>query len=354
MKWKSNRLKWYLILLSLIILVIYLSKKYGITEKAECPVNASISIPREDNRRVVSNYPLGNSGSYLPALGLAKFKDVSDIHKEPVVITTGSSFYVSRIQGWLKHLIKDMKPKLKIVIYDIGFTAQQREQICQHGQCEVKEFPFRQFPVFVEDCIPCTSWKPLAIQLALEEFGFVIWMDAAVFLMDGNLQAGIDSAKETGFAIGHETYGVSTVDIASETAPETFRALGEDPCAFKNCTTISASLLFIQKSRYTYKYIMRPWVSCALTKSCIAGGRALQNKCKFSKNYRHCHRFAQSVLGIILNRLYYSYLDTVDLGNNVKWRKCFIGQDHILIDDIVYLQHEKKDIIQCPDGKLEL
>lgn len=185
-------------------------------------------------------------------------------------------------------------------------------------------------------------------QIALQEFGFVIWMDSVVYLIDGNLQNGIDIAKEHGIAVGYKRVTFPNINLAFETDRRTFDALSENPCAFKNSFKFNAALIFIRKSPVTYKYIMRPWVSCALTKSCITADREPNSKCLGANRYGYCHRFDQSVLSIILNRLFYSKLTDIDLGNKVKWTKCFKKDLVMVFNEMVFLANEND---QCSEVK---
>lgn len=187
-----------------------------------------------------------------------------------------------------------------------------------------------------------------SLQMALQEFGFVIWMDSAVYIPDGNLQAGIDIARREGIAAGHRMVANPDVNLAYETDTLTFKALGEEPCAFKDSFRFNAALIFIKRTAFTYKYIMRPWVSCSLTKNCIAVDNKFYSKCSHASRYGFCHRFDQSVLSVILNRLYYSNTKSIDLRDKVRWTKCYIKGELVEFNEMAFLKNEQNGI-QCPD-----
>ncbi|XP_045174761.1 uncharacterized protein LOC123536043 isoform X2 [Mercenaria mercenaria] len=312
-----------------------------------CPQSAMLSSNPVDNRNKVGSYPLGDSYIYLSKLGLQDFDRVSSFLGDPVVITATSSNHFSYAVDLVERLKSNMKPKLKIVVYDIGMAEYQKQKICKDGGCEVRKFPFAEFPTFLEEKMQIIAWKPVLIQLALQKFGFVIWMDSAVYLPDGNLQAGIDIARTHGIAAGHKRVTYPDINLAFETDNTTFETLGEKPCTFQNSFKFNAALLFIRKSSIIYKYVMRPWVSCALTKRCIAADREPSSKCVNADKFGYCHRFDQSVLSVILNRLFHTKLTEIDLGNNVTWTKCYRRDSVGVFNEMVFTEN-KIDGIQCP------
>lgn len=348
------RTRWNLQVLLIImgaIVVSYTLVRLGVIEvpdasARQCPESARLSALPDDNKKKIVNYPLVDSVRYLNRLGL---QDIGDLKEaaEPVVVTATSANHIALATGLIDRLSANMTPKLKIVVFDVGMTEDQRKKICEGGKCVLKQFPFDLYPDFLENYLPSHAWKPVVIQMALQEFGFVIWMDSAVYIPDGNLQGGIDIARREGIAAGHKLLGNPDVNLAYETNTRTFKALGEEPCAFKNTFRFNAALIFIKRNAFTYKYIMRPWVSCALTKTCIDADSTFYSKCAFANKYGFCHRFDQSVLSIILNRLYYLHTDKIDLKNKVKWTKCYIKQELANFNEMVFIKNEQNGI-ECP------
>ncbi|XP_045174759.1 uncharacterized protein LOC123536043 isoform X1 [Mercenaria mercenaria] len=352
-KWKNVVIDILVILLLPVpILLMTCTRKDEIPNEKKlseqpCPQSAMLSSNPVDNRNKVGSYPLGDSYIYLSKLGLQDFDRVSSFLGDPVVITATSSNHFSYAVDLVERLKSNMKPKLKIVVYDIGMAEYQKQKICKDGGCEVRKFPFAEFPTFLEEKMQIIAWKPVLIQLALQKFGFVIWMDSAVYLPDGNLQAGIDIARTHGIAAGHKRVTYPDINLAFETDNTTFETLGEKPCTFQNSFKFNAALLFIRKSSIIYKYVMRPWVSCALTKRCIAADREPSSKCVNADKFGYCHRFDQSVLSVILNRLFHTKLTEIDLGNNVTWTKCYRRDSVGVFNEMVFTEN-KIDGIQCP------
>lgn len=343
-----------LIIIFVAIVVSYTLVRMGVIELPDakrrnaCPPSALISSNHEDNLRKIVNYPLVDSTQYITRLGLQEIKiaEVKD-DQNPVVVTAIQANHFSMAVGLIERLTTNMKPKLKIVVYDIGMTRDQRNTVCAGNKCEIKDFPFDLYPSFLEDYLPANAWKPVVIQMALQEYGFVIWMDTAVFLPDGNLQAGIDIARKEGIAAGYRKIAHPDINLAYETDSRTFTILGEEPCAFKETYRYNAALLFIKRTELTYKYIMKPWVSCALTLTCIAADHKFYSKCSGADKYGYCHRFDQSVLSIILNRLYHSDVHKIDLQDKVAWTKCYIKNEVADFNEMGFIMSDQNGV-RCP------
>lgn len=317
-------------------------------KKNSCPPSALISSNQEDNLRKIVNYPLVDSNRYMNRLGLQEGELTEVPGAEPVVVTATQANHFAMAQGLIQRLNANMQPKLKIVVFDIGMSKDQRNSLCTGGKCEIKDFPFALYPSFLEDYLPANAWKPVVIQIALKEYGFVIWMDTAVYLPQGYLQGGIDIAEKAGVAAGYRRIAHTDVNLAFETDQRTFTHLGEEPCAFKETFRYNAALLFIKGTPFTYKYIMRPWVSCALTLSCISADHKFYSQCAGADKYGYCHRFDQSVLSIILNRLFHSDVHKIDLGDKVVWTKCYIKDQVEQFNEMALIKNDQNGI-KCPE-----
>lgn len=355
-KWRNVMID-IMVILILPVPIVLMSCKKGESswtsekhfEKYEpCPPSAMISTQPANNFNKVANYPVGDSVQYLGPLGLQDWKNVSSFQGNPVVVTAAGSDFFSYAEGLINRLGKSMSPKLKIVVYDLGMTPGEKVKVCgEVTLCKVRRFPFLLYPEFVQNDISIAAWKPVIIQMALQEYGFVIWMDSAVYLNDGNLRAGIDIAKLHGVAAGHKRVMFPDINLAFETDIQTFKALGEEPCAFRNSFRFNSALIFIRRTPFTYKYIMRPWVSCALTKSCIVAYRPSNMKCVGANDYGYCHRFDQSIFSIILNRVFQTKLTDIDLQDKVKWTKCYKKDTHTVYNEMLFYG-KTGDVIECP------
>ena len=83
--------------------------------------------------------------------------------------------------------------------------------------------------------------------------------------------------------------------------------LKTDPWSYEGCTMLCACFVVVRATPYISQYILRPWISCALTIGCVVPtGRAEDYKycLKLPMKPFGCHRFDQSVLSILIHVIY--------------------------------------------------
>ena len=138
-----------------------------------------------------------------------------------------------------------------------------------------------------------------------------MWMDTSVRFKTNKLDSLFIKAKKEGILSS-----LNENSIAAHTMPETFQFLQEEPCLFRNYEEFTATFLLIHSDHVAYDYLVVPWVSCALIEDCM---KTKRNSfwiqiCSDPLTYHNCHRFDQSVLAILMYRLFHrSYLNhTID------------------------------------------
>lgn len=127
-------------------------------------------------------------------------------------------------------------------------------------------------------------------------------MDASVRFLTSDLEPKFKDAKRYG-VLASEGYA----PIAMRTHPTTFSILGEEACTFRDTNEFEATFILVSASKFVSEYFMKPWVFCALTSGCMVPDRNPDKyrDCLGSKRvYFDCHRFDQSILSILLARLY--------------------------------------------------
>ena len=190
-------------------------------------------------------------------------------------------------------------PDLKIIFYDLGLRKRSYKLLQTYYKCEVRKFPFTEYPQHV-GTLSSYTWKPIIVQLVLKEHEFVIWVDASIRFLTPNL----DSFFFNSTNVGIKLYPGGG-SIAQRTVLKTFEYLGEDPCLF-DVPELEATIIMLKRTRFTLTYIIRPWVSCALALGCMTHPCSLAMfLCTTnSPDFGCCHRFDQSIMGIILTRLF--------------------------------------------------
>ena len=191
---------------------------------------------------------------------------------------------------------------MKIIFYDLGLSANSRKLLQKHCKCEYRAFPFHEYPSHVST-LNTFTWKPIIVQLVLKQYPSVIWADSSVRFINPTL--------ETMFANPNDV-GIKTIHgggaIAKRTQLETFEYLDENPCLF-DVPEREVTVMFFKRSRFILTYIMRPWVSCALSTGCMSHPCSTLIMLCTAKYpvYGCCHRFDQSIMGILLTRLFHNY-----------------------------------------------
>lgn len=137
------------------------------------------------------------------------------------------------------------------------------------------------------------------------EFGFVWWLDISVHLLTAHLDAAMNYAISNSFLVFVSRSPVNKISVAKQTAVQTFRYLGEDTCKYRHYGEVDASTVLFHYDNNTHS-VVKAWATCALNKRCIAPVGKEKLHCDFSDdNDGRCHRFDQSVLGILFRRLHH-------------------------------------------------
>jgi hypothetical protein len=136
------------------------------------------------------------------------------------------------------------------------------------------------------------------------EFGFLWWMDTSVRLTTTDIKFVLSRAARYGtlFTVSGNTKAVGT--LTKHTLKATFDYLQENSCKFKSFHEIWATSLMFHINNVT-RSVVKAWTTCALNEECIAppGSRIICNM-ELEIDGR-CHRFDQSVFGIIIRRLFH-------------------------------------------------
>lgn len=268
----------------------------------------------EENRQVVGSYSFNISETFRQKLNLDEKGIMSNLNNTPdtqIVFTSAtSSVNFREIQGLIHNFDQKVTPMfsdLEFIIFDIGLKKSEARLIKKHCNCRLQKFPFKDYPEHLRT-IQTNAWKPLLIQLLLKEYHIVIWVDASIRFHGTPLDRLIHKTVEHGIQV---TEGGGS--IAVRTHSVTFKALGETPCMFDR-PELQSSLISMYRTPYTLRNIMLPWVSCALQYNCMDFDSALKTVTCLDGHqwsYSACHRFDQSVLGIILTRLFSRDIDSI-------------------------------------------
>ena len=261
-----------------------------------------------ENMNLISKYLFNISEKYRRALGFDERPIVDKItqsvkHNDvPVFVSAASANHFDELQALFENIHRVVIPKyksLRFIFYDIGLTKWQKELLERHCQCDVRTFPFDEYPAHVKQ-LGAYAWKPIIIQLVLLEHDFVMWMDTSIRLAEHSLRELFSEAAEVGVKVVHGTDSINEI-----TDTRTFNFLNENPFSsvFK-VHEVGAGWILLKRSAIISNAIMKPWVSCALTPACMLPPGAKTTRLFTCIGTGCAHRFDQSVLSILLIRLF--------------------------------------------------
>ena len=224
-----------------------------------------------------------------------------------VVVTAISSNHYNEAQDMIASVQKFL-PSTKLILYDLGLSAEQKGKLHQYCNVEVRPFVFEKYPAHTRRLKICV-WKPFIIKEVTSEYEVVFWGDSSVRVV-GTL-----------FAEKVLSFLLKFPFVAGSTLPLPIVSLTHDGML----QYLNLSLERKQMGRFDHlqagcwvmwaNYLMKTkfvnyWIDCALHQECIAPNGSKRLPCDFKlgdKNkgagvYIGCHRYDQSALAMILIR----------------------------------------------------
>ncbi|XP_060586383.1 uncharacterized protein LOC132742095 isoform X2 [Ruditapes philippinarum] len=309
----------------LLLLILYFSMFDGIpkedfiepafipndnTKELSFMCNETFNSSLEENLDVIQNYPRGIADDYLWKVGV-NMSEPYRMKEFPVFATAIDRKYYPQSQGLFHSLHKRFleNPKyaknVKIIVYDLGMTSRQLRMVLKHCKCEIRRFPFDQFPPHVK-VLHTYAFKPIIVQQLLMEFGFVWWMDSSVRFTTNDIDSAVMYTKKYSMLYTVSTSDRVELSLTKQTDGRTFKFLGEDRCKFRPFGETWATTVMFHYDRMS-RAVVQAWATCALNQDCIAPTGSLEKiLCHMEQTFDgRCHRFDQSVLSIITRRLFH-------------------------------------------------
>ncbi|KAK3590851.1 hypothetical protein CHS0354_024589 [Potamilus streckersoni] len=315
MKFRSSRFRKYVMSITVICLLMLITTVWNTqtvfqSERVKYSCDAEFGKTLKEDEAVVAGYSKGNVDPYKKFLQLEYTTTRMSNRTVPVIGTAASANHFEESMYMMQNLQKMVLPFYKdmtVLYYDLGLTEKQRLEVLTYPFTQLRTFPFDKFPDHVKDLFGYT-WKPLIIQILLNEFGFVMWIDASVRFRTSNLDALFSGAKEMGIKVRLGGY-----PIAMHTDKDTFDYLEEAPCLYQDRMEVEANFMIFFRTPFLMTNIIKPLVSCALSHGCMVTKNSASKlrSCSRHLEYFECHRFDQSVLSIILTRLYHNNMDVI-------------------------------------------
>lgn len=160
------------------------------------------------------------------------------------------------------------------------------------------------------------AWRPIMLQLMLEEFGSVMYMEPMTRFKTGNSPNHLRIRGTKNYFLWDS---IKFVSLIAYTEAGMFSYFNESRCAFMDSSLLNSEAMVFFRTKTTWDELMKPWLKCALTPECISPPYSRYSGCIELREPKTtgCHRFDMSALSIILNR---GVQYTIDRENMVSFR----------------------------------
>ncbi|XP_071853018.1 uncharacterized protein [Apostichopus japonicus] len=197
---------------------------------------------------------------------------VDEMYDRLVLITAFSDNHYKEAMGYIGTAQKYM-PGKRIIVYDLGLSNTMKRKVRKLCDVKLRRFPFNNYPQHVKN-LQSYAWKPVIINLSLNEFGAIYYGDASIRFKKSLkvLLPGIQ--RHHGYMSYIAYFDPRKGARYRLTVPAMFTKLGVDREEYHNCNNsaphIQAGNQLIINSTTIQTKLMQPWLQCALEKECIA------------------------------------------------------------------------------------
>ena len=234
-------------------------------------------------------------------LNKMKFYDKDKIQvKHITFLTTASANHYAELLKAVQSVQKYF-PGNKILLYDLGLTEEQIQQMKSSCDVHVKHFNYDLYPYHIRDLYNY-AFKTVVLQDALKDHAAIFWLDSSVRFLSSNISAVMETARKNG---GVSATCTTLNYIYEFTDPALYRYIPTDPLHAKSVLDIQAGVVFYFNTKEVYENIVLWYVLCGLDSSCIIpSDRHPMAPCDITNRGRYCHRFDQSLLNALLMNHY--------------------------------------------------
>ncbi|XP_071853019.1 uncharacterized protein [Apostichopus japonicus] len=196
---------------------------------------------------------------------------VDEMYDRLVLITAFSDNHYKEAMGYIGTAQKYM-PGKRIIVYDLGLSNTIKRKVGKLCDVELRRFPFNNYPQHVKN-LQSYAWKPVIINLSLNEFGAIYYGDASIRFKKSLkvLLPGIQ--RHHGYMTNILHFDPTRSHHYKRTVPAMFTKLGIDREEYHNCNNsaphIQPGTQLIINSTTIQTKLMQPWLQCALDKECI-------------------------------------------------------------------------------------
>ena len=157
-------------------------------------------------------------------------------------------------------------PYVNIIVYDIGLSTNERVNVSEFCNVELRSFNFTKYPSHVKMNINNFAWKPLILQeLVDQEYDVILYGDTSLRMMAHNITTALQCLLDFPLLDFKPGYN----PIISLTHDQMIHYFQFPPSRqyMAHWRALQAGGWFLFETR---EKLITPWVDCALYEECIA------------------------------------------------------------------------------------
>lgn len=219
----------------------------------------------------------------------------------PVIVTAATRNNLEDVEKLIES-VQYFLPDKKLIIFHIDLHEEQVAKLESACNVETRIFWMWMFPAHVHNCSE-TSWRPVIIQLALAEFGSVMWINSNTRLVKGHFQSLLKESEEEDLVVLTSNKPYSTYSV---THPDMYGYLPTNLEMLKKTSHLEIRLVIIHNTKRIQNKLLKWLILCSLEKSCLAptGSRHKCDPPLTKSVYANCHRYDESAMNILLKNYF--------------------------------------------------
>uniref|UniRef100_A0A0N4ZTR6 Nucleotid_trans domain-containing protein n=1 Tax=Parastrongyloides trichosuri TaxID=131310 RepID=A0A0N4ZTR6_PARTI len=249
-----------------------------------------------------------NLYKYLKSLKIVNYENlITRDNYNPTFVMAVSNYFVPRGLALMKSIFENF-PKSKLIVYDLGVSRKNVKKIKKTCNIIYKKFKFNYYPYHVSH-LSNYAFKAIVISEALRDYGSIWYLDSSVSIRTSNLTKvyNLMNNKKSSYILHDPTgHGIAA---GTDTDLYLYLPTNINEIVSKKSSMYQAGLIYVKKDKESIDKILKWYILCSLTKECISPKNAKQKCLKFlNNNYgynkKHCHRYDQSIINILLWNAY--------------------------------------------------
>ena len=238
-----------------------------------------------------------------------------------VVLAAFSSNHYDEAQDMLAS-VQRLLPATKLIVYDLGLTDSQRNQLLTYCNLELRKFDFEKFPSHVKR-LGIYAWKPVMLKELAHQYEVIFYGDASIRLLLPLAEHILPLLSSFPLVVGHAYHQLPIIQVTHD-GMASYLNFSLSRHEMRHFGQIQSGAWVVWLNHTMRKSFLEPWADCAMHEACISPPGAVWGPCDFKRgqygqsDYIGCHRYDQSAFSLILIREF-----GLDVYNSVIHKICY-------------------------------